>query len=472
MYLFLRRKTWRDHAVGVAHVTRLGVEFALGIAAAIALLVPFSSPNQDSTAGASRPDAVADVAVELAGLEHDAMESLLAPALAARTSATDSLRRGDTLAGLLERAGVVREDLNAAVYALNSVYSARDLRAGQDFQLYLQTAADDSVRLAGLAMQPDATRTIEVMRASDGGYVARDVATPLTRRVAKATGSITESLYADAIRAGAHDRTIAEIASLLAYSVDFQREIRPGDEFEIVFEQFIGPDGKVAKVGELYFVRFTPKGRELAYWRYDPSDDEPGYYDAKGESAKRFLMRTPVNATRISSGFSRARKHPVLGYTRAHKGTDFAAPRGTPIYAAGNGVVERANRYGSFGNYVRIRHANGYKTIYGHLNGFARGVRAGTRVTQGRVIGYVGMTGTATGPHLHYEVHLNGTAVNPMTIEAPTGRTLTAEDMPEFDVERAFIDALRARAVDAAAPAPPGGPTLVADGDPEPETRG
>ena len=143
------------------------------------------------------------------------------------------------------------------------------------------------------------------------------------------------------------------------------------------------------------------------------------------------------------------RKHPILGYNKMHKGMDFAAPTGTPIYAAGNGVVERANAYGSFGNYIRIRHANGYKTIYGHLNGFARGVRAGTRVTQGQVIGYVGMTGTATGPHLHYEVHLDGNAVNPMRIDAPTGRTLADDEQPAFQVERAFIDALRARAVPA-----------------------
>ncbi len=469
MYLFLRRKTWRDHTVEAAHKARLGLEFALGVAAVLALVVPFSSPNLPATAEASRPDAVADVAEAWTVLENRAAEALLAPALAARSTRIESLRRGDTLAGLLERAGVAREDMHPAISAMTSVFDARGLRAGQDVQLFLENRADSGARLAGLALQPDATRTIEVTRGSDGVYGARDIATPLTRRVVKATGTITDSLYVDAIRAGAHDKTIAEIANLLAYSVDFQREIRPGDEFEILFEEFLDPAGEKVMAGELYFVRFTPKGRVLEYWRYDPSDDAPGYYDAIGESAKRFLMKTPVNATRISSGFSSARKHPVLGYTRAHKGTDFAAPRGTPIYAAGNGVVERANRYGSFGNYVRIRHVNGYKTIYGHLNGFARGMRAGTRVTQGQIIGYVGMTGTATGPHLHYEVHLNGTAVNPMTIKAPTGRILTDSDKPGFDVERALIDALRKRAVDAAAPVEP---TLIAESDTAARPRG
>jgi murein DD-endopeptidase MepM/ murein hydrolase activator NlpD len=270
-------------------------------------------------------------------------------------------------------------------------------------------------------------------------------------RIARAQGVITESLYADAKRVGVDDMVIAKIAQLFSFTVDFQREIHPNDRFDIVFEQLLDPSGKVVKTGDIYYVGFTPSGRDLAYWRYTPpgEDEGPGFYDIQGESAQRFLMKTPVNATRISSGFSRARMHPILGYTRAHKGTDFAAPRGTPIYAAGNGVIERANRYGSFGNYVRIRHANGYKTIYGHLNGFARGVRAGVHVTQGQVIGYVGMTGSATGPHLHYEVHLNGTAINPMTMDAPTGRKLTAEELPGFQVERALIDSMRERAVPA-----------------------
>ncbi len=315
--------------------------------------------------------------------------------------------------------------------------------------------------MLGLSFDPDVAQTIQIARLSDGGYRARRFDVPLTRRIARAQGAITESLYVDAKAAGVDDLVIAEIAGLLAFSVDFQREIHPGDPFEILFEQFLDPAGEVVKSGEIYYVGFAPRGRPLAYWRYTPpgEDEETGFYDAVGESARRFLMKTPVNATRISSGFSAARRHPVLGYTRAHKGTDFAAPRGTPIYAAGNGVVERANRYGSFGNYVRIRHANGYKTIYGHLNGFARGVRAGARVAQGQTIGYVGMTGTATGPHLHYEVHVNGTAVNPMRIDLPTGRTLTEEEKPGFAVERARIDALRERAAAANAP---GGALLVA----------
>ena len=159
-------------------------------------------------------------------------------------------------------------------------------------------------------------------------------------------------------------------------------------------------------------------------------------------------MLTPINGARLSSHFGR-RRHPILGYTRNHNGTDFAAPTGTPILAAGNGVVLRANRFGSFGNYIRVRHANGFETAYAHLNGFARGIRSGSRVTQGQVIGYVGTTGRSTGPHLHYEVHQNGRPVNPMTLDLPTGRQLNADEIPLFEAERDRILAIRDGAVDA-----------------------
>jgi murein DD-endopeptidase MepM/ murein hydrolase activator NlpD len=443
--------------VRIAHWARIGVEVAIVIAAATALTWSPSPSLAPSAAAALTPPSMPhlEAAARATAAENAALVALLAPALGAREHVGAAVRSGDTLQDVMRRADVSGDDFNAAILALRDVFDPRTLRAGQHIDLFLEHGGAAETALVGLAFAPDVERRIEVTRQADGRYHARHFEVPLTRRVARAQGTITESLYVNAKAEGASDLVIAEIASLLAYTVDFQREIHPGDAFDIVFEQFLDPAGEIVKTGDIYYVGFTPSGRNLAYWRYTPpgADEETGFYDVAGESARRFLMKTPVNATRISSGFSSARRHPILGYTRAHKGTDFAAPRGTPIYAAGNGVVERANVYGSYGNYVRIRHANGYKTIYGHLNGFARGVRAGTRVSQGQVIGYVGMTGGATGPHLHYEVHLNGTAVNPMTIEAPTGRTLNEDEIPAFEVERLMIDALKARALPADAPA-------------------
>lgn len=465
------RLDWSSETLWVraAHWLRVGGELAVAFAAITALAWVPSSPTAPSAASAAVPPGPDLQAARAASAyETQMLAGVVGAALAGHVEKEARVRRGDTLRDVLAREGVPAHDFNPAILALSDVFDARYLRAGQSIRLFLTEGGDD-VRLDGLAFEPETARTIHVARAADGSYRGRDFATPLTLRIARAHGAITESLYADAKRAGADDMVIAEIANLLAYTVDFQREIRVGDTFDILFEQYLDPSGEPVKTGALYYVEFTPRGRELAYWRYQPpGEEEVGFYDAAGESARRFLMKTPVNATRISSGFSRARRHPVLGYTRAHKGTDFAAPRGTPIYAAGNGVVERANRYGSFGNYVRIRHANGYQTIYGHLNGFARGMRAGAHVTQGQVIGYVGMTGTATGPHLHYEVHRNGVAVNPMTIDAPTGRTLDEGEISGFNVERVMIDALRARAPDAQAH--PGEPeALFAGSDAEAE---
>lgn len=361
------------------------------------------------------------------------------------------VRAGATLSKLLDQAGVARGEAARAISALSAAYNPRQLRAGQMLTLYLQEAdaadgsdgkkAGERFHLAGLATRPDVTRTILLEREHDGGFFARELVMDLETGLARASGSINASLYVDGLGAGADDAVIASFVQLFAYSVDFQRGIRAGDSFDMVFEDFRDDRGNTIKSGELLFAMLAPRGKEKAFYRYETPDGEVGYYDADGQSAKRFLMKTPVKGARLSSSFGR-RKHPVLGYTRMHKGTDFAAVRGTPIMAAGNGIVERASRYGSFGNYVRIRHANGYQTAYAHLSRYGGGVRSGRRVSQGQIIGYVGATGRVTGAHLHYEVHKNGKQVNPMTVKVPTGRKLNAKELKSFAKEKARIETL------------------------------
>ena len=200
--------------------------------------------------------------------------------------------------------------------------------------------------------------------------------------------------------------------------------------------------GEIVKAGDLLYTSFTPRGKAMEYWLFEDADGEENYYDADGKTAKRKLRATPINGARLSSSFGR-RRHPILGYRKMHSGVDFAAPTGTPIMAAGSGVVERANRYGSFGNYIRIRHTDGYKTAYAHLNGFARGIKKGTRVRQDQVIGYVGTTGRSTGPHLHYEVHLNGKKINPRRLSQLSGKPISKSRLPAFETRRAEIEAQR-----------------------------
>ena len=212
------------------------------------------------------------------------------------------------------------------------------------------------------------------------------------------------------------------------------------DALEVLFTRSFDEDGKPVREGDVMFADLTVAGKSQKLWRYTPKDGTWDYFDEHGQSMKKFLMRTPIDGARLSSTFG-MRKHPILGYSKLHSGVDFAAPRGTPIYAAGDGVITRANRFSSYGNYISIRHANGYETAYAHLNGFARGIKSGTRVRQGQVIGYVGTTGRSTGPHLHYEVHVHGKKVNPMKIKVPTGQKLAAADLKDFNAARARINA-------------------------------
>jgi len=373
---------------------------------------------------------------------------------------------GGTLAGLLDDAGIDRVEAARAISALSTVYDLRRLPVGERIRLYVETTPDaeggdeaSAVRLNGLSFRPDVERSITVARTWDDHYRARETHATFERELVRATGEINTSLYVDALNAGATDRVVVELAGVLGYAIDFQRSIQPGDGFDILFERMIDDEGDVARTGDILYARYAGRGEPKEFFRFETPDGIVGYYSADGASVERLLMLTPINGARLSSHFSRARRHPILGYTRRHNGTDFAAPTGTPIMAAGNGVVERANRFGSFGNYIRIRHANGYQTAYAHLNNIARGIRAGTRVTQGQTIGYVGTTGRSTGPHLHYEVHHNGNPVNPMTLDLPTGRQLADSEIALFEAERDRILAIR----DAAPSASSGDAPLMAD---------
>ncbi|MEO1243062.1 MAG: peptidoglycan DD-metalloendopeptidase family protein [Pseudomonadota bacterium] len=368
------------------------------------------------------------------------------------------ITRGETFVDALKRVGISADDRNEAAYAFGKHYNLRRLQVGQEFVLKLSwpnqtlfqlasATRQPEARLLGLEFRSDPENRIVMRRSESGTLEAEKAPIALTTRTVAVAGRIDGSLYLSAKSVGAPDQIIADLADAFSYDVDFQREIRGGDEFEAIFEVQYDDRGELVSTGDILFARLSWRGRakEKGYYRFTANADggRADYYDVTGQSAKRLLMKTPIDGARLSSGFG-TRKHPILGYRRAHKGVDFAARRGTPIKAAGDGVVERANRYGSFGNYIRIRHANGYKTAYAHLNGFARGIRSGRRVDQGDIIGYVGTTGRSTGPHLHYEVHLNGTAVNPQRLKiAATGKNLKGADLDRFKAHRDMINAMR-----------------------------
>lgn len=367
-----------------------------------------------------------------------------------------SLAKGETFVDAMRRAGVRAADRNAAAYAFGEHQNLRALRPGQEFALTTTTpnrtlfqlaaeSGEPEAYLLTLDFQADAENKVSLRRTAEGGFAAMKSTHALTTRLVGVSGRIDGSLYLSAKRVGAPDMVIAELADMFAYDIDFQREIFGGDEFEAIFEVRYDENGAMVGAGDILYGRLKWRGRqkEKGYYRFASEEGGRGdYFDRTGASARRLLMKTPIDGARLSSGFG-TRRHPILGYARAHKGLDFAAPRGTPIKAAGSGTVERADWYGSFGNYVRIRHANGYKTAYAHLNGFSRGMKAGKKVSQGDIIGYVGTTGRSTGPHLHYEVHHNGAAVNPQTLKMATGVTLAGAELDRFKAVRDMIDAMR-----------------------------
>lgn len=349
---------------------------------------------------------------------------------------TLKVRSGDSLGPLLQKNGLSGGQAYKVTQAFATVYKPRNVRVGHEFNLHFN---DDT--LEHLTFKPTVEKTVFVdLKGED--YIAREVAAEFKYETIGVKAQISNSLYLDATRLGAPDRVVQQFANIYEYSVDFQRDIQPGDEFEMFFEVARNRKGEIIKSGDLLYTSFSPRKKKLDYWLYTDSKGRENFYDAKGKTAKRKLRATPVNGARLSSSYGR-RKHPILGYRKMHAGVDFAAPRGTPILAAGSGTVERANRYGGYGNYIRIRHTDGYKTAYAHLSKFARGVRKGKYVKQDQVIGYVGTTGRSTGPHLHYEVHLHGKKINPRRLSQLSGKPLNKKEMPNFAKRRKEIETMR-----------------------------
>lgn len=405
-----------------------------GAVALIAIMAMPKGAESEVTVEVAESVALQAPTYDLSRFDVALVEEFAAPRQIARSV---TLKPGDNLGPLLQREGLTGQDAHRFVQAFSEEFSPRRLRAGQSFNLHVENDV-----ITDVTFRPHAEQTVFVTRKGDD-WSAKTVSAEFKYETIAVRASIENSLYVDATRLGAPDKVVAQFANIYEYSVDFQRDIQPGDAFELFFEVARDHTGNVVKAGDLLYTSFSPRGKEMTYWLFADAEGNENYYDASGKTAKRKLRATPINGARLSSSFGR-RKHPILGYRKMHSGVDFAAPRGTPIMAAGSGVVERANRYGSFGNYVRIRHSDGYKTAYAHMKGFARGIRAGARVRQDQIIGYVGTTGRSTGPHLHYEVIHNGKKINPRRLSQLSGKPLAKAQIPAFKERRAEIETLRA----------------------------
>ena len=342
------------------------------------------------------------------------------------------IKSGDSLQRILLKEGIPQSEINKIYSQIIKKFDLKKIQQGQDLKVILNKN-NNQISISRLSFQLDSLSTVHLY-SNQNDYAVKIIKKNLEKINFLAQGVIQNSLYGSASKVGVDPEIIIEFARIFGFEIDFQRDIRANDEFKIFYERYEDDDGETHKNGNILFAYMKNNGREITLYRYTDAKKISGYYTADGKSIEKALMKTPINGARLSSVFG-FRKHPILGYNKLHQGTDFAAPRGTPVMASGSGTVERASWFGAYGKYVSIRHNSTYKTAYAHLSGFGKGIKAGTKVQQGRIIGYVGSTGRSTGPHLHYEVLVNNKRVNSQRLNLPSGRSLNKEEIIDFNTQ-------------------------------------
>ena len=317
----------------------------------------------------------------------------------------------------------------------------------QNQQVYFKIDRKNDIKIIEFKIELSKKKDIVFLRdVSLNKFSSKVIEKNLTRILKFKEGIIENSLYNTAIKLGIKPNTIIEFARLYGFQVDFQRDIWKGDSFQIIYEQYENEDGSLIESGDIIFSNLNIQGNDLNLYKFELEKKEIDYFDENGKSMRKTLMKTPINGARLSSPFGK-RKHPILGFTKMHTGTDFAAPTGTPIMASGDGVVTRAQWCGGGGNCVKIKHNSVYQTVYAHMSKFGRGIKKGVRVKQGQIIGYVGSTGLSTGHHLHYEVIENGRKINSQKLKLPSGKTLKGKQRNKFEVNKIKIDVLKSELI-------------------------
>jgi murein DD-endopeptidase MepM/ murein hydrolase activator NlpD len=349
------------------------------------------------------------------------------------------MRRGDTLSDLLERAGLDHSTVSNVIDAVHTVYNPKRMQVGQSVDVTYQApalaAVDRAPTALTFAVAPG--QRVAVERQLDGAYAAKSIVAATHHESLRVEGVIDSTLFEAAEQQHLPADVLTAMVQLFSYDVDFQRDLQKGDRFSILFDREVTNDGQAVRNLGIRYASMTVGGSPLELYAFN-DDGTVQYYNAKGEGIRKALLRTPVNGATLTSGFG-MRHHPILGYTLMHRGVDFGAPIGTPIMAAGDGVIDKREASSSYGNYLRIRHGSGYWTAYAHMSRYGAGMTVGRHVHQGEVIGYVGQTGRATGPHLHFEVLRNLEQVNPITVKFPAQETLTGADLARFQATRASI---------------------------------
>ena len=346
------------------------------------------------------------------------------------------IEKNDTIEKILKKFNIKNEDIKIISVKLKQKKLA-NIYSGRKLSLVIKKLGDGSNSIINLVYPVNNTTSVEVRKVQNNFEVKENIL-QLYKKEIVVKNIITNNLYSSAMEVGIEPNIIVEFARVFGFEVDFQRDIRKGDWFEILYEKFEDDNNKVRDTGKIIYASMYVNGEEINLYNFKYNNEEE-FYDIKGKSITKSLMKTPINGARLSSSFG-MRKHPILGYNKMHRGTDFAAPSGTPIMASGSGTVTRARWCGGGGNCVKIKHNSTYETIYAHMKAFAKGIKEGKKVKQGQIIGYVGSTGLSTGPHLHYEVIVNGKKVNSQKLKLPSGKILKGEERKQFELDRIKID--------------------------------
>ena len=346
-----------------------------------------------------------------------------------------TVESNDTLEQVLKKYKISNIEINNLISKIMKK-KLSNISTGSQIQIITKEGVENK-KIISLFYPIDTITSVEVKRNKDTFDVSK-IVLKLNKKEKVLSNTIRNNLYSSMVEVGVEPNIIVEFANIFGFEVDFQRDIRKNDTFEIYYEQFVDNDNIVRKTGKIIYASMFVNNKEISLYNFK-DNNETGFYDVDGKSVIKTLMKTPINGARLSSSFG-MRKHPILGFNKLHQGTDFAAPRGTPVMASGNGVVEMAQKYKGYGNYILLKHNSIFKTAYAHLSKYGRGIRRGVRVTQGQIIGYVGSTGMSTGPHLHYEVIKNGKKTNSQRLKLPTGKILNNEARNKFEVERIKID--------------------------------
>ena len=331
---------------------------------------------------------------------------------------------------------------------LNTILKEKDLktlRTNQKFTFKFDKLSNQ--KIVKFVIETDKkNELIFIKDKSESKFISKKIKKNFKKKLVYKETIIKSSLYNSAIDLGIKPNVILEFARLYGFQVDFQRDIWKNDSFQIIYEEYINENNKIVDTGEIIFANLNLQDTDFQLYKYEYEKDKVDYFDENGKSIKKTLMKTPINGARLSSSYGK-RKHPILGYTKMHLGTDFAAPTGTPIMASGDGKVIKAGWCGGGGNCVKIKHNSMYQTVYAHMSKFGRGIKKGVRVKQGQIIGYVGSTGLSTGPHLHYEVIKNGKKINSQKLKLPSGKILKGEERKKFEVDKIKIDVLKSNLI-------------------------